>query len=312
MKLKGVSATRLRVLRRAKSVMKRRLRGNRHVIGIGIGYREKEGKLRPTVCVRVHVRRKFELHQLPAKQRIPAKVGSAHVDVIEGELFPSQGTNRSARFDPLVGGIMVANRLTHPEVGTLGAIAVDSTTGTRVIISNWHVLYGRPNAVDGEDVVQPRPPVAGNLIGSTKVGILNPSVDCAVAVLASNRLTRSELLELAPRLNGVQEAALGMRVSKSGVNGVAFGVIDEVDWEQDILFPVGVIHMTKQLRIKVDPASKPFFGDRDSGSIWVTSVGHRGVGLHFAGSAAAGVGIANPLVTVVKALRDKGVSIVFI
>jgi hypothetical protein len=53
------------------------------VTGVGVGFREKDGKLTDEIVIRVYVQDKRPLAEVPAKLRIPSAIGGFKTDVIQ-------------------------------------------------------------------------------------------------------------------------------------------------------------------------------------------------------------------------------------
>ena len=119
---------------------------------------------------------------------------------------------------------MIANENNYPQIGTLGCKVIDRDSGDHLILSNWHVLYGRSDASNGEAVLQPSG--KSNVIGHTIKGVINSRVDCAVASLDGIRGIDDGLLEIQGQVNGSADAYVGMKVIKSGLTGIAKGIVD--------------------------------------------------------------------------------------
>lgn len=295
-------------LRKAKAALKRRLRGHPDVLALGIGYREREGRIVQTGCVRVHVRKKFTLDAIPRELRLPRTIRGVPIDVIESS-FGTHATNPTSRCDPLLGGIVVTGTVPFAATGKVGSVGcVVSTMGTPLLLSCWHVLYG-PTGQDNDVVVQPRPSGTLNDIGKNKVGIITDRVDCAVAELDGSRSTSSTILDIPKAVLAQTRARPGLLVRKSGANGVGLGVIIGTDSDPPVVVGGAVRTFIDQIEIVPRPGLLAQFktGEMDSGALWISEDDGRIVGLHFAGG--PGRALANPIAAVVDALAEKGVTL---
>ena len=217
------------------------------------------------------------------------------------------GSSPSDRFSPIKGGIKIANRKLYPEVGTLAAVVRDVYTGDLLLLSNWHVLYAGGGA-DLDEIVQPRPVGVGNVVAQNLKGIRNASVDCAIARLTGHRRGVPGVHRVSDRIGGVAQPHVGLRVVKSGVNGVSRGEVVSTNAEHTLPYDDGSFTLEHQLSIRVD-VNSPALGKGDSGSLWMSDPGYQAIGLHFGGTSRQG--FANPISFVVSALRALGIRIDF-
>ena len=118
------------------------------VVGVGIGLREENGELFEELAVRVYV---ADGSAIPAG--IPDSVGGIGVCIVEGGVEPI--AEDAARYDPLVGGIRIAQP--SRGAGTLGAIVQDAATGELLGLSCFHVV-GDTSAVFPHTIWQPHEP----------------------------------------------------------------------------------------------------------------------------------------------------------
>jgi hypothetical protein len=213
-------------------------------------------------------------------------------------------------YHPLMGGISIGpSRLVGGQsfVGTLGAIVKDKSTGTPMLLSNFHVLAVDETGAAGDLIVQPGAPdggvypesVAGVLVRSS----LGGEVDCAVA--SAGRAVAGEVAGIGP-ITGVAKAALGQRVRKRGrTTGVTYGTVDTIDLTLKVSFSgkLGSVTLTNQINVMPDTTRNPTFGARgDSGSVVVTD-DNKVIGLYMAGDDESGSAIANPIASVLSALN---------
>jgi hypothetical protein len=299
----------LQKARHAKQALKRRLRDHPDVVAIGIGYRQRGSRIIQRMCVRVHVRRKFALDALPVKRRIPKSIRGVPVDVVQSTLKGQ--ADHTGRFDPLVGGIAVANARLHTttgRIGTCGAV-FRTLTGQHLLLSNWHVLYGASGS-DGEEVVQPAPFGSVNVIGQTKAGVISATADCAVAELNTSRAVSTTILGLSGAVLRKGTPRVNMLVRKSGMNGLGRGVIIGTDLDGPVDVDGTVREFVDQVEIVPrdgDTSVDLNCADGDSGSLWIADEDGRIVALHFAGDGSRAV--ANPIASVVGALIVLGINL---
>ena len=129
---------------------------NDNVVGVGYGYKTKNGQLSEDESIIFTVKNKIPASELSKDELIPENISigalNLKTDVIQGEYkmlasmydpYTQQTfspTNRN-KIRPLKGGISVTNYTALGDfVGTLGLIAVDNNTNSLVGVSNAHVL----------------------------------------------------------------------------------------------------------------------------------------------------------------------------
>ncbi|NLA27462.1 MAG: hypothetical protein GX878_08730 [Firmicutes bacterium] len=158
-----------------------RLHKKPNVVGVGIGYREKEGRETDEKAIIVFVTQKVPSHRLGGGEIVPRSLQGESVDVIEigevrlmgSDVSPSREEDEKAftgnplvRHRPAPGGVSIG----HYKVtaGTLGCAVKDSDKGERFILSNNHVLANSSSGQDGraapgDPVLQPGPYDSGSL-----------------------------------------------------------------------------------------------------------------------------------------------------
>jgi endonuclease G len=298
------------------------------VTGVDVGYRMVDHTRTDELAIRVHVEDRRPVDAMDAVSFTapgsePGHLGEFRLDFIEAKYAPAMphadGTtdeaavNRRSRIEPLVGGISVGNP--RATAGTLGAVVWDRQTGEPCILSNWHVLCGSSQCVEGEAIWQP-----GRLDGGDEEDVvahlyrwlLDRDADAALAKLTDARPYVRDLLELQPVAGIEPNPRLGLKVCKSGrTTGVTHGLIDGVSLSLSLNYSSGervIFH--DQLRIVPEAPwpEEPYELSKggDSGSIWVTQAGGRAVGLHFAGETddrpASEYAVANRMVKVAELL----------
>jgi hypothetical protein len=145
-------------VQQAKEAYKAEILAMPNVVGVGVGEKESAGRKTGEICVVVLVREKLPEAGLPAEALLPSQVGNIPTDVIPvGELRALQA--RTDRWRPAPGGVSIGHyKIT---AGTLGVVARDRRSGTRVILSNNHVLANSNDASPGDLILQPGPADGG-------------------------------------------------------------------------------------------------------------------------------------------------------
>jgi len=136
----------------AKEFYKETLIAIPNVVGVGTGYKVRRGQRTDELCIVVLVQEKIPEAGLEVSGLIPQEVDGIMTDVIQvGELRAFQAPTE--RWRPAPGGVSLG----HYKVtaGTLGAVVRDEETGTRLILSNNHVLANSNDATPGDPILQP-------------------------------------------------------------------------------------------------------------------------------------------------------------
>src|SRR5262245_49733557 len=122
-----------------------------HVTGVGIGWKEIQGRITDDPVLRVYVRRKFPRHDLKPVDIVPGRVEGSDTDVVSCQTgVPAVGMDIFAA--PLTSGCLVSNLrgvLHDPSIhhqasglGTLGFFAIINGNRRRevVLVTSRHVL----------------------------------------------------------------------------------------------------------------------------------------------------------------------------
>jgi len=118
-----------------------------NVVGIGKGYKDKNGETTDELAAVILVAKKKTEKELLRSQVVPKALGKVRTDVIEvGEVRLLEALPRKEKSRPAVPGASIGHYLIT--AGTFGAVVRDKRTGESLILSNNHVLA---NATDGSD-----------------------------------------------------------------------------------------------------------------------------------------------------------------
>jgi hypothetical protein len=123
-----------------------------NVVGVGTGYRQRQGMRTDELCVVALVRQKVPRAGLATGALVPDVVDGVPTDVLQvGEVRALKA--RTERWRPAPGGVSVG----HYQVtaGTLGAVVRARADGARLILSNNHVLANSNAAQVGDAILQP-------------------------------------------------------------------------------------------------------------------------------------------------------------
>jgi hypothetical protein len=281
-------------IRQAKEQSKAEILSKPNVVGVGVGFKEKDGKLTDEVVVVALVRDKVPKAGLKPRELVPQRVDGIQTDVIQvGEIRAQQ--SRTDRWRPAPGGVSLG----HYQVtaGTFGAVVLDRTTGDRLILSNNHVLANSNDAAFGDPILQPGA-IDGGQVSTDTIAHLErfcpieystqPGT-CGTAdtyALIGNAVARlldamilDEILEIG-EVAGTLPAGLGMAVRKSGrTTGLTTGTITVLDATVDVSYGSG-----RTARFENQIVTSAMSQGGDSGSLLVAGSSQQAVGLLFAGS----------------------------
>jgi hypothetical protein len=239
-----------------------------NVRAVDIGLEFTDGEPTGRLALRVHVTNKVPKANLKRTQWAPEELDGVPVDVIQ--LNPVLHLARTARFNPVIGGVQIMNT-NRTLAGTLGMIVLDGDNLQPLAISNHHVMMRTPS-VAFDVISQPGTNNAASILG--RITASDRTLDCAVCLLGA-RPWSFDIYGVGA-VTGWTSARIGMKVVKSGLtSGVTWGIIDGLNGGGFTVVP---------------DSSVPAIGEMslpgDSGSIWMELTTNRAVGLHFAGEAA--------------------------
>lgn len=267
-----------------------------NVIGYGKGYKRIRGKLIKEPALIVLVSEKLPGIMLGPTDTIPEVFIEQVTDVLP---VGTVRALRTGRHRPAPGGVSIGHHAIT--AGTLGVVVKD-LDGTRLILSNNHVLANSNDASPGNAIYQPGP-VDGGTANDTIAtlerfipidfgggGCLPLSsffppkqqtnlVDAALARPLTDVDVSDTILEIG-LVSGILPATLGQAVRKSGrTTALTHSSIQVVDATVQVQYGAGKIAMFEDQLI-----AGPMSQGGDSGSLVVDEEEDAAVGLLFAGS----------------------------
>jgi endonuclease G len=292
---------------------------------IDVGYRIKDTenyKLEDELTVRVHVKKKLRGEEFEAFKKLhperviddmhvgfPTDVPQArfHLDFWNSynSYFWFRPNSPINRHDPLCGGISISNK-SRLGFGTLGGIVKSRLDGSKMVLSNWHVLAGSERILPGEPIYQPGLMHGGedeDIIANYAQDAMKYNIDAAVAKLNSNRAC-SNYQKYIGAVTGVKTPELGMSIMKSGVRSyVTMGRIVGIKgiFKNEYYGPNTTIENVFSIKPLYEMDEVSAAGD--SGSWWLENITRQAVGLHFAGSDYPEYALAISMTSVLDALR---------
>lgn len=142
----------------AKELHKETILQKERVVGVGTGYKVSRGEQTDELCIVTLVRQKVPKSGLSSESLVPPEVDGVRTDIIEvGDLWAFQ--TPLSRWRPAPAGVSISHY--QSPAGTLGCVVRDREYGTRLILSNNHVLANNNEAKLGDPILQPSPTDGG-------------------------------------------------------------------------------------------------------------------------------------------------------
>lgn len=278
-----------------------------NAIGMGVGYKYRNGKDTGRLCLQVYVSKKLPSAFLADGSSIPQTYFDVPTDVIETGVISGLSEPFASR--PVECGCSIGLS-DVPSAGTAGAL-VEDASGRRYILSNNHVLGNQNAARAGDMVIQPalldggigpRDAIAKltryiplKFLRSDKVTDSSPTntVDGAIAEFMGEGLMRPRIRHIGDVQPPVP-AQLNLSVKKCGrTTGLTHGKITAINATILVSYAKGSALFINQI------VSTPMAEPGDSGSLLVDEH-NRAIGLLFAGSDSET--LFNPIGTVLSEL----------
>lgn len=327
------------VVTQVKEAHKTALMTTPNVVGVGTGYKVKDGEQTDELSVVVLVRQKKPKAGVAPGALVPKALDGVITDVVQvGDLRAFQAP--TDRWRPVPGGVSVG----HYKVtaGTFGTVVHDRATGDRLMLSNNHVLANSNDAVIGDAILQPGAADGGQEPQDTIARLerfqpLQFTVEpgtCGIAIAATSvanglaRLLgsrhRFQTTRSAQEAVNLVDAALARPLADTLIEDeiVGIGIVSGVV-PASLMMPVRksgrstgfttgeitVLDATvdvdygegRTARFENQIVTSPMSAPGDSGSLLVAGDALRAVGLLFAGSNEAT--IYNPIMTVLDMLE---------
>jgi len=268
-----------------KELSKKSLMSIPGVIGIGVAHGSEQR-------INIYVKEKTP----EILSQLPLALSGISINVIEtGEIRSLQIlaeqlprallVEREGKIRPMPCGVSIGNL--SISAGTAGAIARDSVTGRRVILSNSHVFVPNPSlpTADETRISQPGPfdgggvnDVIANLTRYVRLSTTGDNIaDCAIATPINDVDISDEIMGIGT-IAGVREVQVGEMLQKSGrTSGLTSAPV--VDISADIKVSYNEFEATFTNVIITDYMADP--GDSGSATL---DMNRNIVGLTFAGS----------------------------
>lgn len=285
--------------------------GFENIVGVGISEKITGSSLTNEQCVTVYVVAKAPEAAVTPEAMVPAEINGIPTDVVATGEFLAQPYR--GRYRPAPSGVSVGHyKIT---AGTIGCLVRHERQ--LFILSNNHVLANVNAGKPGDPILQPGPYDGGHVPRDViavlskfipvKFGGAPNQVDCAIARTKPSLVSPKNISYGTINPNPAP-CRLNLMVKKAGrTTQFTRGRITDCNATVRVGYgTAGVAIFQNQIIIQcILPPPAQFSAGGDSGSLIVTDVGNRPVGLLFAGSSTHT--IANPISAVLSAL---GVTIV--
>ncbi|MCD3349455.1 serine protease [Clostridium botulinum D/C] len=281
-----------------------------NVVGVGLGYKIKNGFHTREKCITVFVTRKLPPNDIPEQDLVPAIYRGIPTDIVQSGIMSIDSNILYNNFNlnnpltkkirPVLGGYSIGVA-TKKLAGTMGCLVTDNHDN--YMLSNNHILAGVNTIPLGTAVVQPSIVDGGkspkDIVGSLSVYIPlsfkdTNLVDCAIAKVL-NKKNVSAKIALTKGPKGVITPKFGQSVKKVGrTTALTTGKIVGVKTTYKV--EIEGIEMVFRNQIIADIVVEP----GDSGSILLSDNDYA-IGLVMTGG--GGKSIINTISDVLKSLN---------
>ncbi len=269
-----------------------------NVVGLATGYKIKENKVLPELCLQILVEQKVDEKKLASEDIIPKEIEGIKTDVIvTGKIEP---LSYKGRYRPAFPGVSIG----HYKVtaGTFGCLVYDKQEYDVLILSNNHVLANSNNAKINDPILQPGKHDGGVRPGDEIARLrrfvqLLPTYNLVDAAVAAP-IDMSYVIPNIPRLGvprGTADVLIGTQVQKVGrTTQYTTGRVTAMSVTLKVPYSTGVYQFRDQM------LTTSMSARGDSGSLVLDSY-RRAVGLLFSGSSC--VTVFNRISNVLRALK---------
>lgn len=269
-----------------------------NVVGVGYGSKMSYGAggaiIENELAIRVYVKSKLPLSEIPTGSKVPAKINGLPTDVIAVGDITALGR-------PVMCGASIGHYTVN--AGTLGCLVrrVAETTNDRFILSNNHVLAKSNKAKKGDAILEPGPKDGGTepiaeLTEFERIDFAEPNLmDAAIARVIDPDDVLPEIQHIGYVEPDPKTAVLYQSVRKYGrTTKHTVGVV--MDIAADIKVGYGTEWADFENQLALHGYTGDFSAPGDSGSLVVDGESRRAVALLFSGG--IGITYANPIESV--------------
>lgn len=233
-----------------KEQYKEMLLAKDYVVGVGTGYKISRGRQTDRLAVITLVKEKVPQSGLPQGALIPQQLDGVSTDVVEvGEIRAFQSPTQVYR--PAPGGISIGHFRTT--AGTFACVVRDREFGTRLLLSNNHILANSNNASPGDPILQPSA-VDGGRVKDHTLAFLVRFVPLQFGIEKGTCQIANTLADLTNKLAevlGSNHRVEVMRFDPQAANFVDAAVARPAQDEdiQDEILHIGAVHGTLAPRL---------------------------------------------------------------
>ncbi|ACT33726.1 hypothetical protein G8S49_11445 [Clostridium botulinum C] len=246
----------------------------KNVVGLGLGYKVKNGFYTNQLCVQVFVSRKFPKNQLNSNDIIPLIYKGIQTDVKETGYFKACFLNKRIR--PVLGGYSISTNMNDQISGTAGCVVTNGVS--KFVLSTNHVLANLNMLPMKTPIIQPAYIYRGHTPTDT-IATLHKFIplrfikreeqptnltDCALGLLVKTDIM-SDNIAFIGKITCVKSPKLGSHVRKVGeTSELTQGTITSINATFTVGYITGKVALFKDQIITTHMAQ-----NGDSGSILV-------------------------------------------
>ncbi|AYF55425.1 hypothetical protein G8S21_10455 [Clostridium botulinum C] len=257
----------------------------RNVVGLGLGYKVKNGFYTNQLCLQVFVSRKYSENEINIKDKIPSMYKGILTDVKETGYFKACSLNKKIR--PVLGGYSISVYKGNEIYGTAGCVVTNGVN--KFVLSTNHVLTKINKLYMHFPIIQPACVYGGTY--SDTIATLHRYIplhlfnggeppinltDCALGLLTNANIMNPEIAFIG-KVTCVKSPKLGIPVRKVGaMSELTEGIITSINANHTVTYTNGEVAFFKDQILTSNMAVKG-----DSGSILIDK-NNCAIGLLFA------------------------------
>ncbi|KLU74594.1 hypothetical protein [Clostridium botulinum] len=246
----------------------------RNVVGLGLGYKIKNGFYTNQLCVQVLVSRKLPQNQLNSNDMIPVIYKGIPTDVKETGCFTACSFNKKVR--PVLGGYSISSNMNERINGTAGCLVTNGVS--KFVLGTNHVIANINMSPMKSPIIQPAYKYGGYAPTDT-IATLNKYIplrfikgheeptnltDCALGLLSKSNIL-SDKIALIGKVTCVKSPKLNDQVKKVGASTeLTRGIITNINTTFTVAYLTGQTAIFKDQILTTHMG-----GDGDSGAILV-------------------------------------------
>ncbi|CAG7839758.1 hypothetical protein CLOHAE12215_01172 [Clostridium haemolyticum] len=235
-----------------------------NVIGVGLGYKMKNGFYTCMKCIVVFVTKKLPLDRIDACNLVPNVYKGIPTDVIESNI--PKTASLTTRLRPVTGGYCIGVR--GLKTATMGCLVGNSHCD--YILTSNHAISGNKTEKSKPVVFQPSPEyggsgskdIIGEVIGFTRVFPESQINDSDAALVLTDRIKSSIDITFIGPIRGTSNGRIGQKVQKVGcISGLTTGNIRTINTT------IMINYLGAEVLFKNQIVTTKMAVDGDSGSV---------------------------------------------